>query len=182
MLNNVRLAFPALFVPNVDEVTKRVSYGANFILAPDHPQLPDVARLMDEVGQAKWADKWPAVKKGLEKQDRLALHDGDTKGKYDGFPGNFFISANSGATQPTLLDRDRTSLTSDSRRLYSGCFVNVSLEFWAQKDHPKGGSRINAQLRGVQFCSEGEAFTSGRPADSSEFAAVTEGSAADDFA
>ncbi len=181
--HGVRLAFPALFEPKTDPDSGRKSFGAAFIISPNHPQLAEIEAAMDAVGASKWHDKWAITKKGLEKQDRMALHDGDIKSKYDGYAGNMFINANSNEnTPPTVIDRDRAPLSAKSGRPYPGCYVNASVEFWPQKDHPKGGSRINAQLRGVQFVVDGDSFSAGRPADADEFEEVTEGAGADDFA
>lgn len=183
LLKNVRLAFPALFEPRVDPDTGRKSYGCALILPPDHPQIAEINAAMDAAGAGKWADKWPMTKKALEKQDRMALHDGDIKAKYDGYAGNLFINANSNENSPpTVVDQLRQPLGRASGKPYAGCYVNASLEFWAQKDHPKGGSRINAQLRGVQFLRDGDSFSAGRPADADEFEEVSEGADAADFA
>jgi hypothetical protein len=116
-------------------------------------------------------------------QAELALHDGDIKAKYDGYAGNLFINANSNeSSPPTVVDQARNPLTKASGKPYPGCYVNASIEFWPQKDHPKGGSRINAQLRGIQFYKDGDSFSAGRPADADEFDDVAEGADAEDFA
>lgn len=181
MLRDVRLAFPDLFEAKADD-SGVLKFGAAFLLPQDHPQIAEIHKAMDAAGQAKWGDKWPAQKKLLEKQDRMALHDGDLKAKYDGYEGNLYINASAREnTPPTVVDANRAPLTAKSGKPYAGCFVNASLEFWAQKDHPKGGSRINASLRGVQFVRDGDAFSAGRPADADEFD-VVEGAEASDFA
>ena len=183
VLKNVRLAFPNLFEPRTDADTGRKSFGAALILPTDHPQIAEIEAAMNAAGAAKWGDKWAITKKGLEKQDRMALHDGDIKAKYDGYAGNMFINANSNEnTPPTVVDQARNPLTKSSGKPYPGCYVNASIDFWAQKDHPKGGSRINAQLRGLQFYADGDSFSAGRPADADEFEDVSEGAGADDFA
>lgn len=183
LLKNARLAFPQLFEPRTDPDSGRASYGAAFIIPPDHPQIAEIQAAMDAAGRAKWGDKWPAQKKALEKQDRLALHDGDIKSKYAGYEGNLYINANCSVdAPPTVVDRARNPIGRASGVIYPGCYVNASLDFWAQKDHPKGGSRVNAQLRGVQFYKDGEPFSAGRPADADEFEDVSDGSDADDFA
>lgn len=181
MLRNVRLAFPNIFEPKAND-SGVLTFSAALILPPDHAQLAEIQAKMDEVGQAKWLDKWAATKRLLEKQDRLAVHDGDLKAKYDGYAGNLFINANAKDTQrPTVINQNRSPLTARDGVIYAGCYVNASLDFWAQKDHPKGGSRINAQLRGIQFLRDGDSFSAGRPADADEFDEI-EGSGAGDFA
>jgi hypothetical protein len=181
LLRDVRLAFPNLFEPTTVAGEGKPRYSATLIIPADHPQLDDIRAAQLAVATGKWAAKAAAIVKGLDKQDKLALHDGDTKSKYDGFPGNFFISAASqeNAT-PTVIDRDRSPLSARSGRPYAGCFVNASIDLWAQDN--SYGQRINAQLRGIQFLRDGDSFSAGRPADADEFDEVTEGADADEFA
>lgn len=183
MLKNVRLSFAdgvfeAKTIPGQEGSKPKFNCGV--ILPPDHPQLDDIRAKMQAVARAKWGDKWEGVYKAAEKQDKLALHDGDLKPNYDGYPGNFFLSPNSDeSAPPTVIDRDRTPLTKRSGRIYSGCYANVSIELWAQDN--QYGKRINAQLRGVQFFKDGDAFSAARPADTNEFDDVSDGSDADDI-
>ena len=181
MLKNVRLAFPNLFEPTTVGGEGEPRYNAMLILPPDHPQLPEIKSKMLAVAKDKWKDKAPAIYTSLEKTDKLALHDGDTKAQYDGCAGNFFISAAAQqSARPTVINTDRTPLTERDGKVYAGCYVNVSLDFWPQDN--KYGKRVNAQLRGVQFARDGDSFAAGRPADSDEFDEVTEGADASDFA
>lgn len=181
LLKNVRLAFPNLFEPTTVAGEGKPRYSATLLIPADHPQLDEIRAKQDAVAKEKWRDKAAAITKGLEKQDKMGLHDGDTKSKYDGFPGNFFISAAAQENAPpTVIDRDRSPLSERSGRPYAGCFVNASIEFWAQDNNY--GQRVNAQLRGIQFFADGDSFSAGRPADADEFEEVTEGAEADDFA
>ncbi len=181
MLTDVRLAFPALFeaVTVGDEGKPR--YSAVLLLPPDHPQLGKIKSIMRAVADEKWKSKSAEVYKGLEKADKLALHDGDTKAQYNGFPGNFFVNAASQeGPPPTVIDGQRRPLTVKDGKPYAGCYVNCSVEFWAQDN--SFGKRVNAQLRGIQFLRDGDAFSAGRPADADEFETVSEGADADDLA
>jgi hypothetical protein len=181
LLKNVRLAFPNLFEPTTVNGEGKPRYSATLLIPADHPQLEDIRAAQTAIASAKWGAKSAAIVKGLDKQDRLALHDGDVKSKYDGFPGNFFISASAQENAaPTVIDRDRSPLSARSGRPYAGCFVNASIELWAQDNGY--GQRINAQLRGIQFYQDGDSFSAGRPADADEFEEVTEGADADEFA
>ncbi len=183
MLHNVRLSFPNLFEPSIvgDDPKAKPRYSAMLILTPEHPQLKEINDKMVAVSKEKWAAKAEAVYKGLKTSDKLALHDGDTKAQYDGLGGNFFISAASQeSARPTVIDRNKAPLTAKDGKPYAGCYVNVHIDLWAQDNG--FGKRINAQLRGVQFLRDGDAFAAGRPADIDEFQEVTEGADAVDFA
>lgn len=49
---------------------------------------------------------------------------------------------------------------------YSGCYVNASVEFWAQDGDNAG---IRCSLRGVQFFKDGDSFAGGSKAKADEF-------------
>lgn len=181
MLNNARLAFPNLWEPTTVAGEGKPRYGAALLIPPDHPQMATIKAKIEAVAKEKWKDKAVAALAGLYKTDKVALHDGDTKPQYDGFAGMMFVSANSQETAPpTVVDQARNPLGPKSGKPYAGCYVNASLEFWAQDN--QYGKRINCTLRGVQFYKDGDSFSAGRPADADEFAEVTEGAGADDFA
>lgn len=181
LLKDVRLAFPNLFEPTTVNGEGKPRYSATFILPAEHPQLDEIRKKIEAVAREKWKDKAAGILTSLYKTGKVALHDGDEKAQYDGFAGNLFISASAQENAaPTVIDRDRSPLTQRSDRPYPGCYVNASLEFWAQDN--AYGKRINAQLRGVQFLRDGDSFSAGRPASSDEFEDVSEGADAEDFA
>lgn len=179
MLKNVRIAF-ARGVFRAESVQGgEPRYGANFLLPRDHPQVKEIESTMKAVAKAKWGDKAGETYSMLAKKDRLALHDGDLKSNYDGFAGNLFVAAASKqSVRPTVVDSDgRTQLVETDGRPYSGCYVNASLEFWAQGKESGFGERINCQLRGVQFVRDGESFGGGGAASVNEFSDETGGRA-----
>jgi hypothetical protein len=55
----------------------------------------------------------------------------------------------------------------DDGTLYSGCYVVVHVNIWAQDN--QFGKRINCGLLGVQFYKDGEAFSGGRISSVDEF-------------
>jgi len=66
-----------------------------------------------------------------------------------------------------VIDGDKTILKEESGRPYSGCYVNANIEVWAQDN--SFGKRINAQLKGVQFYRDGDAFSGSAPSSPDEF-------------
>lgn len=167
MLRDVRLAFPSLWKPTAPRTGGEAAFSASFILPPDHKQLGEIRAALKAVAKEKWGAKADAVYKALEQGDKLALHNGNTKAEYEGYEGNFFVSTRS-KVRPTVLDQQRQDLTEADGKPYSGCYVDASVELWAQDND--FGKRINAQLRGVQFRRDGDAFAGGaRAADADEF-------------
>ena len=127
------------------------------------------------------ADKWGEAKadaavKGLTAGNKIALIDGDAKGNYDGVEGNMALAAHAQENAPPrLVDGQRILLPQNTPLIYAGCYVNASVEIWAQDN--QWGKRLNAQLRGVQFVRDGDSFSAARPASVDEFE-VVEGAAA----
>lgn len=166
-LQDVRLAFPNLFVASAPKGGGEKAFSASFLLPPNHPQLKALKDAMKAVATEKWGQKGAAIYAALEAQNKLALHDGNTKSEYEGFEGMLFVSSRS-KIKPTVFDQQKNDVSQESGLIYSGCYVNASIELWAQAND--FGKRINAQLRGVQFLRKGDAFAGGgSAADADEF-------------
>lgn len=180
-VNNARLAFPVLFKPEQFNGTGEPAYSASLLLPMGHPAIKAVEEGIEKIGQEKWGKGWAAVKKTAEKKDLNCLHDGDTKAKYAGFEGNMYISTRAPEDKrPTVVDRNRTPLTSADGKIYGGCYVNAIIVLWAQDN--QFGQRVNAQITGVQFYKDGDSFGGGAMAASEdEFADIAEGADADDL-
>lgn len=177
-LENVRLAFPTLFEAKTVNGEGEPAFSAAFLMPPDHPGVKTLNDGIEAVGKDKWGAKWPDIKKGMVKADKTCLHDGDAKAEYAGFPDNLYVSSRN-KTRPLVIDRDRSPLTAQDGKPYAGCYVNASIELWAQDNNY--GKRINASLRGVQFHRDGDAFAGGGAASEDEFDDIAEGATADDL-
>ena len=176
---NARISFPNIFEPKASE-NGNLQFSAAFLFDPAHPGIAGLDAMIDQVGKAKWGEKWVAVKKELKAGNKLLTHDGDTKASLAGYEGNLFFNAYN-TVRPTVVDRDRTPLTAQDGKPYSGSYVNVIIDIWAQDN--KYGKRINAQLQGIQFVKDGEAFSGGgTSADASDFEEIADGADADDLA
>lgn len=170
VLSNVRGAFthPGLFVASKVKGEGQEKFGCSLIMTPNHPGIKLVNDGALAVANAKWGAKGPQMIAAMKLQDKHPLHDGNTKSSYDGFPGNFFVSCRS-AKQPLVIDRDKTPITMQNPRLFSGCYVNAIIELWAQDN--SFGKRVNAQIMGVQYFADGDAFGGGgQVASADEFA------------
>jgi hypothetical protein len=163
MLRNVRLAFPSLFEPS-SYGEGEPAYSATLIMDPQQAEVVDKA--LAAVAREKWGAKGDAQLKALRATGKVCLRDGDEKPDYDGFAGMMFVAARS-KTRPTVVDGQRQPITERDGRIYAGCYVNASVEVWAQDN--AYGKRVNATLRGIQFVRDGEAFGGGRPAAADEF-------------
>jgi hypothetical protein len=180
LLRDVRLAFPNLWKATAPKGGGEMAFSASFLLAPTHKQIKELETAMKALAKEKWGAKGDAVYKAMESSDKLCLHDGDAKAEYEGFEGNKFVSSRS-KVRPSVFDGQRAELTEADGKPYSGCFVNASIELWAQDN--SYGKRINAQLRGVQFLRDGDAFAGGgKAADADEFDEIGVPDSDDDLA
>ena len=102
--------------------------------------------------------------------DKICMKDGDSI-DYAGYAGTMSLKASS-TKRPIIIDRDKSPLTEDDNKFYAGCYVNASLELWAQNN--QFGKRINCNLLGVQFMKDGEPFADGVKGSIDDFEAFTD--------
>tara|TARA_R110000823_G_scaffold103904_2_gene221581 strand:- start:333 stop:860 length:528 start_codon:yes stop_codon:yes gene_type:complete len=147
-LKNVRLSFPSIFNRATFD-GKEGKYEATLLL--DKSDTKTKAKI-DKVIE-------DAIKAANVKvpNDKRCLKDGDDS-DYDGYENVWSIKASS-SKRPTLIDRDKTPLVEDDDVLYAGCYVNAIIDVWIQNN--QYGKRANANLYGLQFVKDGEAFGSG---------------------
>ena len=169
-ITNARLAFPAIFKAE-SVMGGDPRFSAVFIIDPEKQEklVTDIKKAISTVADDKWGAKAPATLKQIMAKGNLFFRDGADKPDYDGFEGMWYVSAASRHSQrPLILNNDKTPLTEEDGKPYGGCYVNANIEIWAQDNN--FGKRINAQLRGVQFVKDGEAFGGGgSPASADEF-------------
>jgi hypothetical protein len=177
-LANVRLAFPELFEAKQVNGEGKPAFSASFLLEKGDKQNAAIEAAINEVAKAKWGAKADQILKQMKAGDKTALHDGDLKSQYAGFEGMNFVSARN-PVRPLVIDRDKSPLAESDGKPYAGCYVNVSLELWAQDNN--FGKRINASLGGVQFVKDGDRFAGGSSADESDFDELEAGADADDL-
>lgn len=174
-LSDVRLSYFYGFEPytNTDKATGKTSksFCSHMIMAPAHPDIAKVKAAQRAAALAMWKDQAENMLVALAGQDRLCLHNGNiSKPGQDGYADMFYVSGSS-KKRFTIVDGDRTPLTAESGRPYSGCFANAIIQVWAQNN--SWGKRINAQIAGIQFLRHGESFGGGRVAAPEEFGQVS---------
>lgn len=176
VLKNVRLAFPNIFTAEQFQGAGEARYTATFIFPPDHPAKKMVTDACRSASSEKWGAKGEEVLKALAATDKLCIHNGDAKSDYEGYSGNYFVNS-ANTTRPLVIDRNKSPLGAADGKPYSGCYVNASIEIYGH-EHKKGGKRINASLRGIQFEADGDAFAGGGAASEDEFESLETNSAA----
>lgn len=148
-------------------------FGCTLILPTGSPAALAVKAEEERIAKEHWQDKAPAMLEMIRAANGQALKPGALKAKFDGFQGNQFISANS-KTRPTVVDRNGAPLTAKDGRIYSGCYVLAHISLWTQDN--QWGQKINANLLGIQFIEDGDAFSAdATPSSVDEFANLDAG-------
>lgn len=152
-LPSVRVSFPHFFEkPMING--EEGKYGGVFMLKKDdknHMKVKDLIQAeMDSLIEEK--------NDGKELPDSMyCLRDGDARGARPEYAGYWTINANT-KRRPLVIDRDKTPLSDDDGKIYPGCVVNAQIDLWFQKN--RYGTRVNANLRGVQWVADDEPLDS----------------------
>lgn len=181
-LSNARLSFPDLFTAVQYEGKGPFNYKASFLIEEGqavHVQQADkswkkttMAAVILQVATEAWKAKAPAILKTIDGQaQKFCWLDGATKA-YDGYEGNFVLTASRGQDKgrPMVVNLDKSPLESTDGKPYAGCFVNGTVEIWAQDNG--FGKGMRATLRGVQFLRDGDSFSAGAPLDDEDFESI----------
>ncbi len=164
IVSEARLAFPDLFTAKgfTDPKTGKTSdptFSATLLVDRSDPSFRKVIEAEeDRVAKEKWGAKAANIMAEIRANNRSAIKKGELKASYDGFAGNDFISCNN-KTRPTAVARNGSQVTEADGVLYAGCYVLAHIALWAQDN--AFGKRINANITGVQFLRDGDAFGGG---------------------
>lgn len=167
-LINVRLSFPDLF--KAGEYEGNRNYGATFLVDPDSANHKVIMDAIKAVGEEAWKAKAPAILKAALASDgqKVCYWDGNLK-EYEGYEGMMALRATRGEAKgrPMVIDADKSPLVEADGKPYAGCYVNASVELWAQDN--KFGKTVRCTLLGVQFAKDGDAFSAGSVASEDDF-------------
>lgn len=174
-LNGVVLSFPQLDKPAAPKSHPDATpkYNASFILDPK--QHAAEIKACEAAVEASLKELFPNVKGNRPPKMKPVICFGeasidtgigcDKQGElYAGYEGGKFVVNAKNKKRPTLAHRDKTIMTPEeaAEKLYGGCIVNASVEFYAADD--VNGQGVYCVLRGVRFLRDGEAFGGGRTA------------------
>lgn len=170
VLKGVRIAFAdGLFSAKAFEGKGDARYNCTFLIEKGSDNDKVIRAEMSRVAKKEWDDRAGAIVQSIDgRPQSCCYYSGDLK-DYDGFRGKMALSAvrsqKKGA--PLVIDRDKSQLTINDGRPYSGCVVNAKVQIWAQDN--QYGKGIRCTLEAVQFSKDGEAFGTGGPATADGF-------------
>lgn len=166
-----RLSFPDIWRARMQGEEGEPKFAANVIIDPKHPCVAQLEAAIKAAAAEKWGEKAKSMLAKLEGEGRVCLHKSartNASGEvYDGYEDHYWLGATS-KVKPKTKDADKSDLTEADGKLYSGCQTVLVVDVFGHF-HPKGGNRVLAQLKGVQFAGHGEAFGGGAPASDDDF-------------
>lgn len=148
VIKGARLSFPSLFKKASFEGNEG-KYEATLLFPKSDTKTYDA--IMNLIEDAKKESKVKVP------DSKLFIKDGD-EFDYDGYADHWAIKAGNNK-RPTVVNRDRSPLTEEDDVIYAGCYVNAIISPWVQNN--QYGKRVNANLLGVQFVKDGDAFSDG---------------------
>lgn len=149
LVKNARLSYPHLFTKWGMNDGDKKKFSAKFHL-DKKTHAADIKALGGHL-----AAMMTEAFKGRIPNDKLFLRDGEQIGKED--VKDQFVMAASEDKAPDVINRDKSRINEDDDIVYAGCYVNVLIRPWVQKN--QFGKRINANLLAVQFVKDGERFS-----------------------
>lgn len=157
IIKNVRFSYEHVFEPVAVEEGQPKKYSVSIIIPKSDTatiaKIEAAIKLAAEQGKAKLGGKIPA---GL----KTPLRDGDEERPDDeAYENSYFINANSNR-KPGLVDANLDPIM-DKDEFYSGCYGNVSVNFYAFNVKNKG---IAAGLQNIQKIKDGDRLSGGSSA------------------
>ena len=130
-IRGVRLSFFNGFVARAAEEGQKAKFNTSGLIPKeDESAAKAIRKAMIDVAKAKWGDKAKKLYDSLDKSQKLAFKDGDAKAAekpetYGSYEDMYFITAASDS-RPQVVDKDRSPLTQEDGKPYSGCYPTRS--------------------------------------------------------
>jgi hypothetical protein len=184
-LSDVRIGFTDLWTAvEFKPGDGKPRFNATFLIEPGSANDKALRAAIKTEAANTYGAKSEAIVKSMETNaNKFCYLDGNTK-EYDGYENMFYLASHA-KVRPLVINRrpkneDGTPnlVTEESGIIYDGCYVNASVEIYAQKGENQG---IRCSLGGVQFNRDGDAFGGGRAAKADEFDDISDGADGDDF-
>lgn len=176
IIPEARLAFADAIFEKKSVNGGEPQFGCTLIIPPSSTAIAQITAEEDRLAGLAWKDKAATMLQMIRAANNQALKPGALKAKFDGFQGNYFVSVNS-KVRPTIVDRNGAPLAPSDGKPYSGCYVLAHISLWTMDN--QWGQKINANLLGLQFLRDGDAFAGGpAPAAVEDFANLDAGGAA----
>lgn len=181
VLKDVRIAFcQALFEPEQYQGKGPFRHSASFLVVPGSDNDKAVRAAILAAAKEKWTKPGQAEKKieALKgNSNKFCYQDGNAK-DYDGYQDMMYIGSHRQQKDgpPLVIDRNKAPLKAEDGKIYGGCYVNASIDIYAQDGENDG---VRCGLIAVQFLRDGDSFGGAAKSKGDEFEDLGEGADAD---
>lgn len=155
--------------------TGEPAFSIQGVFPRNHPQVPELNKLIQEAATRQWKDRAPDVLRAAIANGKVCVRNGDDKQQYQGYAGNLYISARSkygpgdGPQNIKVIDQNRQKLTEASGKLFSGCWINLCVDIFP---YTRGSNGVGASLKGVQLVKPDEPWGGGVGVGAEDFGEV----------
>ena len=181
VIKNARLSYANIWEPKPmkDDPEGKKRYSAALIISKsDTKTIKAIEKAVEEAkteGKSKLANKKGIIPKNI----KLPLRDGDEDRPDDEtYEDCYFLNANATADHPPKIVDRAVEPILDRSEVYSGCYANVSVDFYAFSVN--GNLGIACGLGNIQKVRDGERLTGERSAED-DFEALDDEDDDDDF-
>jgi hypothetical protein len=143
-------------------------YNASFCLKPGGDNDKRVQAGIREAAADAFGKKADAKLQEFKgNKQQFCYLSGDTK-DYPGYKGALVLTAHRKQEdrRPLVIDGNRNPVEAKDGVVYDGCYVNATLDIWAQVETNQG---IRCTLKGIQKAADGEPFGGGRVSTPDDF-------------
>ena len=166
-LTNVRLSFFHGFQTRDYKNNGIFKFSTSCIVEKGSPN----DKLIEKTSLAAVEEKYPgkgAAKLKSFKASKNTTFYREGNEEDEGSAGKMVVAAGrlKSKGRPKIVDRNNAPLTEEDGKPYSGCCANVFIDVWAQTGDTPG---VRAELVGIQFVKDGEAFSGGVSTNAIEF-------------
>jgi len=157
-----RLSYAHIWAPSLNEDGSKGKYNTSLLIPKDDEttitKIKDAIKAATIEGKSKLANKSGKIPSNLKQP----LRDADEEEIDDeAYKGHYFLNASS-KSKPGIVDRRKNKIE-DEDEVYSGCYCNVSVNFYAFA--VEGNKGIAAGLNNIQKVKDGERLSGGSSAD-----------------
>lgn len=178
-LRDVRISFcQALFVPEQYQGKGVARYSSTFLTEPGSANDKAIEAEIKAVALEKWPKKAQATIDSMRGNTNMFCYQNGDMKDYDGYQGMKYLAGHRKESDgpPLVIDRNKSPLDAKSGRPYGGCYVNATLDIFAQDGKHPG---IRAGLLAVQFLRDGDSFGGAGKGKIDDFEDLGEGSDSD---
>lgn len=157
-------------------------WSATFLIPVESDMKKQIDEALRAVAKEQWPQKYEMQLSNILPDPKGCCWQDGARKEYAGYAGHFALTSHrtEDKGRPIVFDTDKSQIYKPNNevyegkggRIYSGCFVNATVEVWAQDN--KAGKGLRCTLLGVQRNRDGDAFSGGSAPSADDFEEVQE--------